>query len=219
MKLSISQTSILLLARTENCRSQPVPRNLHAAVIRQRTKRIFQATKKGSEKLQSSETQTNTFSSADLLRLPSVLLSASQPEGEIPARFDSERVWKITDRIEVSGAIEKALRNPIPSLLGAASWAQPPPAQESPAFGKRSCHPRGPAGPGPGGGWHQPPPRRGPGGHPACSPKPRALLSPRYPHPQVNSQWLCCPESFGNLFFPGQVYLGPNVALPPLHFI
>lgn len=121
MKLPLPQVSFLLLPQTQNCRCQPLSSNLHAALIRQRTNRILKTTKKGSEKLQSRETQTNTFSSADLLWLPSVLLSASQPEGEISARFDSERVLKITDRIKVSGAIEKALRNPIPSLSGTAS--------------------------------------------------------------------------------------------------
>lgn len=121
MKLPLPQISLLLILQTQNCLCQPLSRNLPAAVIRQRTKRILKATKKGSEKLQGKETQTNTFSSADLLWLPSVLLSASQPEGEISARVDSERVLKITDRIKVSGAIEKALRNPVPSLSGTPS--------------------------------------------------------------------------------------------------
>lgn len=99
MKLSLCQTSALLLVQTQNCRFLPVWRNLHAAVIRQRTKRLLKATKEGSEKLQSRETRTNTVAGADLLWLPSVLLSASQPEGETSARFGSERVLKITDRI------------------------------------------------------------------------------------------------------------------------
>lgn len=101
MKLSPPQAPFLLLPQTQNCCSQPLSRNLHTAVMRQRTKRIRKTTEKGSEKLQSRETQTNAFSSADLLWLPPVLLSASQAEREIPARFDSERVLKITDRIKV----------------------------------------------------------------------------------------------------------------------
>lgn len=54
-----------------------------AAVIRRRTQRILQTTEEGTEKLQSRETETNTFSSPDLLWLRSVLLSMTQPEGNI----------------------------------------------------------------------------------------------------------------------------------------
>lgn len=48
-KLSLSQTSNLLLVRTQNFLSQTVSRSLHTAVIRQRKKHILKVTEKGSE--------------------------------------------------------------------------------------------------------------------------------------------------------------------------
>lgn len=162
-----------MLVCTQNFLSQTVSISLHTAVIRQRKEHILKVTKKGSGKLQSKETQTNTFSSADLLRLASVLLSASQTKGEISVPSDSERVLKITDRIQVSGVLEKLSESRPRALLVPLCEHSSVPFGSCPLWqsrGRTRGDPRGPARAGLA-------PTPGPG-RPGCSPKARSLLSP-----------------------------------------